>query len=308
MDRLCDSYKLVRIVCACPDGKVSVPGAEDLIASHYKVTNKALTKVTVKAFDNDELKNIQHCQNKLRVFFVTNSLPWDQQSYRLFPNVKFGDLDTIFNETQIEMKRLELLFLDAYDREAPKRQLELGDLYGMIKFPKREHFRGRIRIDRSEIPVPSPGDDPRAGWSEEQKKEFQIHIESEQKIATNLALINVADRIIETVGHVYEKTTGYKGTKKGSFRDSMIENCRDLSELISTLNINNDPTIEKIRGQIKDRICKYTPDEIRKDKDKLSEVREASADILERMGEFASTRRSEIGVDAEDEVIGMSVI
>lgn len=307
MDRLCDSFKLVRIVCSCPAGKLRVRGAEDLVTDHYKVKDKSRAAVSVNAFNNEDLRNIIQCQNKLRVWFFNNSVPWDQNAYRLIPNSKLAELDDLYNKTIIEQSKLEKIFLDNYERDLPKQKVELGQLYDMIKFPKREHFRNRIRIERNEIPVPSPGDDPRAGWSEEQRNEYRAHVENEQKLAVNKALIDVAERVAKTVGHVYEKMSNYNGTKKGAFRDSTIENCKELSSLISTLNINSDPAIEGIRREIDSKLCKYTPDEIREDKRKQEEVRDASADILDSIGIFSAKRKQEIGVDGDDDLIEMNV-
>lgn len=307
MDRLCDGFKLVRIVCSCPAGKLRVRGAEELVTNHYNVKDKGRAAVSVNAFANDDLRNIQQCQGKLRVWFYNNSVPWDQNGYRLIPNSKLAELDDLYNETLIEQARLEKIFLDNYERDLPKQKVELGQLYDMIKFPKRQHFKNRITIERSDIPVPSPGDDPRAGWSDEQRKEFQVHIENEQRVAINKALIDIAERMAEKVKHVYDKTSEYNGTKKGAFRDSMINNCKEMVELISSLNVNNDPAIEAIRQDIESKICKYTPDEIRKDKDKLEEVRDASADILDRIGVFAGSRKREIGLD-DDDAIEMTTI
>lgn len=300
MDRLCDAYKLVRIVCSCPAGKLRVRGAEDLVTDHYKVKDKSRAAVSVNAFNNENLRNIIQNQNKLRVWFFNNSVPWDQNAYRLIPNAKLAELDDIFNKAKLEQARLEKIFLDDYERDLPNQKVELGQLYDMIKFPKREHFRDKFSIERTDIPVPSPGDDPRAGWSDEQREEFRNHVESEQRMAINKGLIDIAERAANTIGHVYEKTSGYSGSRKGAFRDSMIGNCKELVDIIGSLNINGDPTIEAIRQDIESKICKYEPDEIRKDKDKLNEVKDASADLLERLGSFANKRKEEIGIVGDD--------
>lgn len=300
MDRLCDGYKLVRIACTCPSGKLRVSGAEKLVVDHYKVKDANLTAVSVNAFGNEDLAKILQCQNKLRVWFFSNSVPWDQQAFRLIPNSKLAELDEKYNEAIMEQAKLEKVFLDNYERDLAKRKEELGGLADMIRFPERIHFKDRFRIERSELPVPSPGEDPRAGWSDEQRAEFQAHIEKQQKESINRALIDIAERAASKIAHVYEKTSNYTGAKKGAFRDSMIENCRDLVGVISDLNINSDPTIEGIRRDIEEKICKYTPDELRKDKDKRDEVRDVSADLLDRIGVFAGKRKKEIGIDDED--------
>lgn len=308
MDRLCDSNKLVKLVCRCPGGKVRVRGAEDLIMDHYHVQDRSRAAVSVNAYMNDDLRNIGKCQADLRTWHYDHSVPWDESGYRMTHNSCLTELDDLYNKAQVEMSALVSTFLDNYERDLPSQKIKLGQLYDMVRFPRREHFRDRFKIERMELPVPSPGEDPRAGWSDDQKKEYQLHVEEQQRMSINGALINIASRISDEVGHVYEKTSGYTGAKRGAFRDSTIENCQRLADLIPALNINNDPTIEAIRVAINDKVCKYKPDEIRKDKGKLDEVRAASADILERIGVFSGARKREIGIDDEDDMIEMNVI
>lgn len=300
MNALHENHTLYKIICSCPGGKLRVKGAEDLVQKHYKVQDRNRCSVAVNAFNNEALRNIIAKHNELRIWFWSNSVPWDQNAYRLIHNSKLPELDKKITETIVESDRLTKIFLDGYEKDLPKQKAALGGLADMIEWPKRDDIKDKIRIEKSFRPVPAPGEDVRTGWSEEQLAEYRKQVEDELKRNTNLALLDVAKRIQDVVGRVSDRTEAYNGTRKGSFRDSLISNCVELVEALDTLNVAQDPTIKEIGEEIRAHICSVTPDELRKDESKRKKVKKASDDILERIGMFAEDRMADAGLSGED--------
>ena len=104
------------------------------------------------------------------------------------------------------------------------------------------------------------------------------------------ASLIVAQRLEETLSNIVDRMNGYDGTRKGSFRDSLIENVRDLADLLPGFNITSDPKLEDIRTRIVKDLASVDPKDLRGDGDDAKvlrkEVKSSAADILARVGNF----------------------
>ena len=69
--------------------------------------------------------------------------------------------------------------------------------------------------------------------------------------------------------------------KKRKFHDTMVTGALDLCELLSTLNVAQDPTLEKARRQLEDTLQGVEPDELRKHEGHRMEIKQKVDSILE---------------------------
>lgn len=70
------------------------------------------------------------------------------------------------------------------------------------------------------------------------------------------------------------------------FRNSLMNNIADLVELIPGLNVLDDPDIEAIRLDMKQRLAGVDPEDVRKDPEFRQELAGEAKEILDRMAGF----------------------
>ena len=75
---------------------------------------------------------------------------------------------------------------------------------------------------------------------------------------------------------------------KNVFRNSLIDNARDLCSVLPSLNISDDANLEALRRDLEQSLCKYQPDHLRDDEVLREEVSDKMADIMSKMGAFYS--------------------
>jgi hypothetical protein len=70
------------------------------------------------------------------------------------------------------------------------------------------------------------------------------------------------------------------------FRDSLVNNIKDLANLLPRLNIAEDPDLERLGNYVSQRLCTVPPDVLRKDPSIRKETADQANAVLRRMDYF----------------------
>jgi len=70
------------------------------------------------------------------------------------------------------------------------------------------------------------------------------------------------------------------------FRDSIIENIRELVSLLPSLNITNDPALEQARRDLESDLAGVDPEILRESKETRKEIAEKADQILNNIGQL----------------------
>ena len=73
---------------------------------------------------------------------------------------------------------------------------------------------------------------------------------------------------------------------KAVFRDTLVENTREICSVLTRLNFTDDPNLEAMRQEVEQSLTKHHPDALRNDPDlRRDKAAEAKA-IMAKMGAF----------------------
>jgi hypothetical protein len=75
---------------------------------------------------------------------------------------------------------------------------------------------------------------------------------------------------------------------KAIFRDSMLENTREICALLPRLNFTDDPNLEAMRQQVEASLLKH-PEALRNDPDLRHDTAVEAKKIMDAMGAFMGT-------------------
>jgi hypothetical protein len=89
-------------------------------------------------------------------------------------------------------------------------------------------------------------------------------------------------RLYKHVEHIAEKLSD----PKNIFRDSMVENARETCDLLTRLNVADDPNLEAMRQQVEAKLLGHHPDTLRNDPDVRQDAAEEARKIMDAMGAF----------------------
>jgi hypothetical protein len=184
-----------------------------------------------------------------------------------------------FRKERGEWDMLVQEFLDNYDQMKLDAQRILGSLYNHSDYPNRSELRVKFNMDMAVFPVPSA--DFRVSIGSEELSRIQQDVERRVKDAEQAALKDVWNRLYERVKHMADKLAD----PKAIFRDSMLENTREICALLPRLNFTDDPNLEAMRQQVEASLLKH-PEALRNDPDLRHDTAVEAKKIMDAMGAF----------------------
>ena len=90
------------------------------------------------------------------------------------------------------------------------------------------------------------------------------------------------------VGHMLERLS----TAEARFKNSLVENIRDICRLMPKLNISEDPLLDQMVIEIKQKLTVHAPEVLRSDPEIRSDTALAAKQIIEKMRHYAPLREA----------------
>src|SRR5581483_11081703 len=184
--------------------------------------------------------------------------------------------------------------LDTFVRDYPaymdEARQKLNGLYRADDYPPAHCVRDRFSFGYNVFPLPSQ-DDFRVQLGDAETARVQASIEDQVNQALDAAMKDVWVRIRDVVGHMAERLRTYTVSAdgvSGAFRDSLVQNVRDLVDILPSLNLRSNPAIAEFTEQMKAELCAYSPQTLRSSKCARERTAAAAEDILSRVRAFAA--------------------
>lgn len=228
---------------------------------------------------NDKLDNIHKKTTHIRAKYYDNTLPWGMDGTMMLPTANYLNFMSEFRKEKGEWYSLVQEFYDDYDQMKVDAQRILGSLYDHADYPPLLELRHKFNMDMAVFPVPSS--DFRVSIASEELTRIQQDVERRVKDAEQAALKDVWQRLYDRVKHMAEKLAD----PKAIFRDSMLENTREICALLPRLNFSDDPHLEAMRQQVEATLLKH-PEALRNDPDLRQDTAAEAKKIMDAMGAF----------------------
>ncbi len=228
---------------------------------------------------NDYLDRVHKKTTHIREKFYKNTLPWGIEGTQMLPTSNYLQFMTEYRKEKSEWQSLVNTFIDNYDTLRFDAQRILGELYDEADYPLVSEIGYKFRMDMAVFPVPS--NDFRTNISSDELTAIQQDVERRVSQAQQQAVLEVWQRLFDKVKHIAEKLADPKAV----FRDSMVENARDICDLLPRLNFTDDPHLEEMRQQVEASLLKH-PDALRNDPDLRRDTAAEAKAIMDKMKSF----------------------
>lgn len=228
---------------------------------------------------NGMLENVHRKAAHIRAKFYDNTLPWGIEGTQMLPTANYLEFMADFRKEKSEWETLVNMFVGDYDTLKLDAQRILGTLYREDDYPHRSDIASKFRMDLAVFPVPS--NDFRVAIGSEELTRIQQDVERRVAEAQTNAMRDVWQRLYDKVKHIAEKCSD----PKAIFRDSMIDNARDICELLPRLNFTDDPNLETLRQEVEAKLIMH-PEILRNNPDKRRDTAAEAKRIMDSMGVF----------------------
>jgi hypothetical protein len=208
------------------------------------------------------------------------TLPWGRRGERILGVQGFITYRNTLSALESRFNAAADLFASAYPDLRDAARAELGELYRAEDYP--ESVRGRFAFQFSFDPVPT-GKDFRVDVQADILAEMRRATEERARDATRDAIASIYGRAAECLGRMVERLKAYTPATEtdraqGVFRDSLVENVRELAATLPLLNVFGDPALDRLAIQLAD-LAKVDASQLR-ESDNIRAATAAKAEAL----------------------------
>ena len=192
--------------------------------------------------------DIEKFAARVRLYNNQHTLPWADKGERMLPTKLFMDYKQTMNGYERTFEMLCDNFFDQYETLVQEAKTNLGAMYKAEDYPDLTEVRSKFSFRRSVKPLPEAGDfrlDVPANDLEEMKQAYEAQYA--EKLAD--AMRTPWERLHEVLLGMSKKLED-SGDAKKRYHDSLLSNPLELCELLTKLNVTNDPKLEDARRQV----------------------------------------------------------
>ena len=229
---------------------------------------------------NDALNNIHQKSTLIRKKFYTNTLPWGIEGTMMLPSANYLNFMTEFRKEKADWESLVDTFYHEYPRLHADAQRFLGNLYNKADYPELHDIQRKFKMDMAVFPVPS--NDFRVSIGDAELERIQQDVEARVENSAQQAMKEAWQRLYDRVKHMAEKLADPKAV----FRDTLVENTKEVCAILSRLNFADDPDLETMRQQVEGSLANNHPESLRNDPDLRKNKAEEAKAIMDKMGAF----------------------
>jgi len=225
-----------------------------------------------------DVKQISQVANMARSFHRMMTVPWGNESYRLLPS-------TLIVKYQRKIKLMKMEFHShVSDLEARwpsiinAAQLRLGPAFNPNDYVNPTQLKDAYIFDIHFKPIPQD-DHFVLEVEKETLKEIKDKLNQDQADNIEDAMSNLWHRLYEVVERMAERLD----EKNPRIFKTLVTNIEQLTDILPDLNLAKDPQLTEMCIDVKNKLCVYTPGQLKKDKRVRDKTAKEAKEIQSKM-------------------------
>lgn len=296
MTRLTDRAMLAGLTIAQWSARKHDKRVSDKVARDHEASADAgrynKTLVTKEA-----LKEIASIAGEARGHHYTNTLPWADNGARILPAANYWDYTQQQRAFREQFQRAVTQFCESYPHYVAEAQTRLKKLFRADDYPTVAELVTKFNYEIAFTPLPS-AEDFRVSLGETEEARIRSDIERRLTEATQTAMRDLWERVYNAVSHMRDRLGLYdvhpvSGKVQNPFRDSLVENLRELAELLPKLNVTGDPALDAMRQRLAESLCVHDAQALRDDDALREQAARTAEDILADMAGYVAPAAAE---------------
>jgi len=206
-----------------------------------------------------KLEELRTLAGQIRQYFYKVTLPWSDEGFRLLPANFYFDLMARMREFEASFDLAADAFLRVYPEYIEQVRPELNGLFREEDYPSQERLRAKFGVKLEVLPIPT-GADFRVQMSAEEQARVSREIDANVRESIMRGTEDLWKRLREVVVHMVDRLN----EPESRFHSSMVTNVFELVEILPRLNVGGDADLDRFAEQIRQRLCNYSAQELKK--------------------------------------------
>jgi hypothetical protein len=226
---------------------------------------------------SDQLDAITKLANEIRDWHGRQTLPWSDTGTRLLPMTNFFEYKQQLGVYEAEFKSRINTFIQQYPNIIQSMVYKLGNLFDRSEYPDADKIESKFNLRYTIMPVPETKDF-RVDIAEDIREEMQKEYQKAYEGRVETAMSDAWSRLHNTLEHMVDRLSG---DDKKIFRNSLVDNALELTNLLTRLNITKDPKLEQARQALEQSLVGVTADDLRESQGARQEILSRVNEIME---------------------------
>ncbi len=229
----------------------------------------------------DELAAVGRVAGKLRNWHAEQTLPWSDGGDRLLTMQNYTGYKKDLRALEQEFDDAVRVVCDKYSTLISAQAFTMGALFDRSEYPDVADIANKFALRYTFSPVPEVGDwriDANASDKQELEDQYKKAYDDRLSATTK----DLWDRLHGVLTHMADRLADAPDGERKIFRDSLLETPVKLCELLTRLNITNDPKLEAARKSLESAVCGIDVKDLRESQGARLEVKAQVDEILKR--------------------------
>lgn len=200
------------------------------------------------------LAGVSAAAGALRAYHAAHTRPWLDGGTRVLPPTLYMDYARDTTKLVEKFNAEVSKFLSEYDRVREDAVKSLGDLFDPLDYPSDIAAKFSAKI--TYLPFPDSSD-------------FRLDIAELDTSMVEARLAEIAEsgdrELVERMLAVVSKAKETLATPDKIFRDTLVSNLAETSEIVEKLNISENTCVSELAQEVKQLAGSVDPDTLRKD-------------------------------------------
>jgi hypothetical protein len=200
---------------------------------------------------NPHLDKVVKYAANVRLWNTKQTIPWSDAGGRIVTMVNLfsGGYKQTLDNHKAEFDQLSDTFIRVYPTLISAAAFQLGDLFDRNEYPEPEEIIKKFKFNYTLSPLPTSGDF-RIDIGEQAKAELVEHYEQQFNERLDLAMRDVWGRLHDCRTHMSARLANDEEGKRKGFHGTLLTNARELVDMLTKLNVTNDPKLEQARREL----------------------------------------------------------
>jgi hypothetical protein len=201
----------------------------------------------------DKLEELHKFVGRIRSEFYYKTLPWSDSGQRLVPMAAFFDLTEWLSAQQLEFETKVAEFIAVYPTLISAQAFAMGTFFDRSQYPDPSEIVDKFKFSKLFLPVPESGDF-RVDVDESLREQLTAEFSKAYDARTASAMNDIWNRLHEVLTHMSERLAPAKDGEKKIIRESLLGNAVELCDVLTRLNVTQDPALEKARKMLENTL------------------------------------------------------
>ena len=237
-------------------------------------------------------EKIKKIEGEARTYHGKMTLPWLDKGRDILTVALFWEYSQEMTRLRQEHEAAVNDLVLNYPAYVVEAQTALGSLYDAGDYPAPDKIAGKFNFEVNISPLPT-GDDFRVSLGTEEEERIRAQIDGRLQEGVKQAMADLWSKVHEAVTHMATKLRAYVPADKtsgvsaeGIFRDSLVENLREIVKLLPAMNLTGDARLAALTTRLEAELCDVDAEDLRVNDNVRESVANSADQILADMAGY----------------------